>query len=90
MLIHRQGMLINWILDSPTGEMRLEGSSRSVTYSFEIRTEGPNGRTTKKLPVDLHAALKGATKKPSAALMKKWEEKMGGGAVRADMIAGSK
>ena len=50
------GMNINSLLGSPRGTLNLQGSSRVVTYNFKLVREGPKGRTTTPLPVELNVA----------------------------------
>jgi hypothetical protein len=47
-------MYLNSLLNNPRGRMDLQGSSRSVTYTFKLVRESPKGRSTTPLPIDLH------------------------------------
>ncbi|KAJ7642467.1 hypothetical protein DFH06DRAFT_1137478 [Mycena polygramma] len=64
------GLNINHFLDSPSGTMNIQGSSRITTYTFKIVRESSKGRTETPLPVDLAAAAVDAAEVPAAVLAK--------------------
>lgn len=72
-------MRINWLLQSPHGQMRLQAESRRSMGRFVVVTVSPQGRTTKPVPIDLHSAIKDADVKLPTAVIKKWEEKLKAG-----------
>lgn len=85
-------MNINWLLGTPKGRMVLQGSSRSTTYYFTLVVEGPNGRTNRRLPVDLQGDMKTPGDKPPTSLIQEWEAIMGvaDDAPKVHMVPGPK
>lgn len=85
-------MGINPTLGYPKGRMILQGSSKVTTYSFKLVVEGPNGRTSRRLPINLERDMRNADDNLPAPLKEKWEEIMGVGDDKlvVEMVFGSK
>ncbi|KAJ6468043.1 hypothetical protein DFH09DRAFT_1482225 [Mycena vulgaris] len=65
------GLNLNWLCSNPRGTLTLVGSCRITTYSFKLVREGPKGRTSTPLPIDLDHAR--AADVPPAVIAK-WAE----------------
>lgn len=72
------GMPLNGLLNSPRGRMHLMGSSRRSTYAFRIIREGPNGRTSEPVVIDLVEAARARAgmneQQIPPAILEKWNE----------------
>ena len=67
-------MNINSLLGSPRGTLNLQGSSRVVTYNFKLVREGPKGRTTTPLPVELNVTTNGNGEETPARVLALWSQ----------------
>lgn len=70
-------MGINPTLGYLKGRMVLQGTSKVTTYYFKLVVEGPNGRTSRRLPIKLERDMKNAGDNLPTPLKEKWEEIMG-------------
>ena len=68
-------MNINSLLNTPRGTLNLQGSSRVTTYSFKLVREGPKGRTTTPLPVELNVTTNAnGEQTPPARVLALWSQ----------------
>ncbi|EJF58371.1 cytolysin [Dichomitus squalens LYAD-421 SS1] len=87
------GLNLNSLLNNPRGRLNIQGSSRTVTYGFKLVREGPNGRTTTPLPVDLYEASASQVAQAPVGVLASWTktiEEHVGTAPTEDMVPGTK
>ncbi|TBU38392.1 cytolysin [Dichomitus squalens] len=85
------GMSLNNLLNNPRGRLNLQGSSKNVTYSFKLVREGPKGRTSTPLPVDLYEASASQVAQAPVGVLANWTKTATedvGSAPTEDMVPG--